>query len=806
MKIKYIFALLLSVVIVSQSFGQTENFKEPKRVESFLTELYPEAFNLTLMRDAILYYLDKELHKEGYRMLQPNKTLQDASQVFADYMSKTDEIRVSYAPSKFSLQQRILAQGGGAHQVDEITMKTSIQRAKMSLTYDEVAQDIAFQIFKRKSVEILQNPRYVFAGIGCGIDKTGKKLYISISVGNYNLISTSKKDAKASGLKMTASNQGIDWYDAKACKACTKFKEIESLRSMVTIDRGKIYFETGDYKSLKKLLKDPTDAIAVDIVNMKQYPCKGDNIVNNQLPNRGFMTKPIFVKDFDKLNIYAGRNASAKLRLLLGEVPDGITDYEYNVLVIKDKHLCRTLTPSFDKKIEGFNMPELLPFPDTVTRYNTFIYNPKVERDTISFLIPFEIGRSQYRESDIAEFIDSMKQPDFKPLAFIVTAYSSIDGNPEKNMQLRGERINSIVSAIASYSHNKVPISTKSSDSWDLFYTDIVATDWQFLKTKSREEVLAYISKGDNLKKMDVVLAKHRFAEVQIVVEYDITTTRQEQAYTLYAFHKALKEYNEDLALAIQKYIMQQVLSGRYPKSTIDKMQIPDKPAYVGMQVNKMWLKYTANNMETDERFLKEMKRLNSLNSENFYVRRNLVYARLKMEPIDNEFYVTEMQKEIDAQLISILPKYAIDPLNLELQIKSLQNLNKTFRVSNEEEFVNAAFERIKDIIEIDDYDWKGALNLASIFVGMGDYDYPLSIMAPMVNLPSVSEEFIFVFIAMCTHTDYMFHTQAFVDALKRATEMNKPRLCELVDTGKLSFQMFENPEVKKVYCPACNE
>ncbi len=806
MKIKYIFTVLLGVIVSFQSVAQTENFREPKRVESFLTELYPEAFNLTLMRDAILYYLDKELHKEGYRMLQPNKVLQDASQEFADYMAKTDEIRVNYAPAKYSLQQRLLNQDGGVHQVDEITMKTSIQRAKMSLTYDEVAQDVAFQIFKRKSVEILQNPRYVFAGIGCGIDKTGKKLYLSISVGNYNLATTSKKDVKASGLKMTASNQGIGWYDAKTCKACSKYKEIESLRSMVTIERGKIFFETNDYKSLKKLLKDPTDAIAVDIVNMKQYPCNGENIVNNQLPSRGFTTKPIFVKDFDKLNIYAGRNASAKLRLLLGELPEGVTDYEYNVLVIKDKRLCKTLTPSFDKKIDGFNMPELLPFPDTVTRYNTFIYNPKVERDTISFLIPFEIGRSQYRESDIAAFIDSMKQPDFKPLAFIVTAYSSIDGNPEKNMHLRGERINSIVSAIASYSHNKVPISTKSSDSWDLFYTDIVATDWQFLKTKSKEEVLAYISKGDNLKKMDVVLSKHRFAEVQIVVEYDITTTRQEQAYTLYAFHKALKEYNEDLALAVQKYIMQQVLSGRYPKSTIDKMQIPDKPAYVGMQVNKMWLKYTANNMETDEKFLKEMKRLNSLNSENFYVRRNLVYARLKLEPIENEFYVTEMQKEIDAQLISVLPKYAIDPLNLELQIKSLQNLNKTFRVSNEEEFVNAAFERIKDIIEIDDYDWKGALNLANIFVGMGDYDYPLSIMAPMVNIPSVSEEFIFVFIAMCTHTDYMFHTQAFVDALKRAVEMNKPRLCELVDTGKLSFQMFENPEVKKVYCPACNQ
>ena len=219
-----------------------------------------------------------------------------------------------------------------------------------------------------------------------------------------------------------------------------------------------------------------------------------------------------------------------------------------------------------------------------------------------------------------------------------------------------------------------------------------------------------------------------------------------------------------------------------------------------------MWLKYTANNMPIDEAFLKEMQRLKALNPNHPYVRRNLVFARLKLETIDNEYYVTEMQKDIDEQLISKLPKYAIDPLNLELQVKSLQNLNKTFKVSNEEEFVNAAFERIKEIIEIDDYDWKGALNIASIFAGMNDYDYPVSVMAPMVNIPGVSEEFIFAFIAMCTHTDYMYHTQAFVDALLRASEMNKPRLCELVDTGKLSFQMFENPEVKKAFCPICNQ
>ncbi|HRS19740.1 MAG TPA: hypothetical protein P5243_09565, partial [Bacteroidales bacterium] len=61
-------------------------------------------------------------------------------------------------------------------------------------------------------------------------------------------------------------------------------------------------------------------------------------------------------------------------------------------------------------------------------------------------------------------------------------------------------------------------------------------------------------------------------------------------------------------------------------------------------------------------------------------------------------------------------------------------------------------------------------------------------------------------FLAMCTHTDYMHHTKAFMDAVNRATNMNKYRFCELMDSGKFSFQLLENPEFKKEYCTMCNK
>lgn len=806
MKIRILAILLCVQFCATITFSQSKDYRSAARVESFVKEVFPEAFDEMLMRDACLYYINKELTKNNVRILVPNETLQTVSQQFAMYMSDVDDTRASYAPKKYQLENRLLDAGAGIHQTDEVTLKVLVAKGKTLLTYDEVAQEVAFQFFKRKSADVLMHPKFVFAGIGCKLDKTGKKVFVAVSVGNYNLLTMDKKAIKETGLPINQSQYGLEGYETRTCKSCERYKNISQLQEGITVENGEIYFASSDYKALRKILKYPKDGLAVDIVLENQYPCKGQNIVNKQLQTKGTLTKPVYFSNFEKLNLETGRNASTKLKLKLGTLPEGIKDYELNLVIIKDKRVCKNIYPAYTKQFETAEKPELFPFPDTVTKYNTYIYKPKYEIDTITFIIPFEVGRATYKKEDIQAFIDSLKQPSFRPLSITITAYSSIDGTAENNMKLRGDRITSILNALNQYTNNSAPINTVSQESWDMFYRDVVATEYQFLRTKTKEEILTYIKQGDNMKKMEFILKKHRFAEIKIRAEYDISTPQKEQEYVLYAFHKALKNFDDVQALAIQKYMMQQVLANRYSRLTIDKMIIPEKAAYAGLQMNKVWLHYTARRMPIDVDFLKEMKRLMALDMENMYIKRNWIYARLMLETIDNEFYVSDMQKEIDGLLISSLPKYAVDPLNLELQIKSLKSLNKTFRVSDEEVFVDAAFTRIKDIIQIDKTDWKGAMNLASIFIEMNDYDYPLTLMAPMVNNPSVNEDFIFTFLAMCTHTDYMHHTKAYMDAINRATNMNKYRFCELMDSGKMSFQLLENPEFKKEYCTMCNK
>ena len=44
---------------------------------------------------------------------------------------------------------------------------------------------------------------------------------------------------------------------------------------------------------LKKLLKKPTDGLAVDIIQKEQYSKSSYNIMDNNLRNKGVMTKPV---------------------------------------------------------------------------------------------------------------------------------------------------------------------------------------------------------------------------------------------------------------------------------------------------------------------------------------------------------------------------------------------------------------------------------------------------------------------------------------------------------------------------------
>ena len=65
-------------------------------------------------------------------------------------------------------------------------------------------------------------------------------------------------------------------------------------------------------------------------------------------------------------------------------------------------------------------------------------------------------------------------------------------------------------------------------------------------------------------------------------------------------------------------------------------------------------------------------------------------------------------------------------------------------------------------------------------------------------------ERVLFTYLSACTHVDFKPNTKQFEEALRKAFLKNKQRTCTLFKEGKMSIQLFENPNVKKQVCEQC--
>jgi len=733
--------------------------------------------------------------------------MQESAKDYAEFMVQSELSKKGEGGKKQALAYRMLMHGGAAKGCEEIVFKLSATQGRTNLPYRDIAKDFVFKIFNGKYETLIKDENYRFMGVAAMLDEAGKKAYFSCILGNYLSFNEGKDLVLSSGLALTTKTK-LEGYDSKICKKIDRAKNIEDFQSSLSVDGNSIYIETDQYKTLGRVLKLPKDGLAADVVYSAQYKCGEQNIVDNSLPSKGFMTNPIYQPKIEKYNEYEGKEARYKLKMKLGDLPDGIDgDYELNLVLIQDNHVCKNISKSYIIKgdVEASVTGNIL--ADTIIVYNTFNYHYKPEPDTayLDFKIPFELGKAQYKPEDIKPFIETLNEPDFIVQKLKISAFSSIEGEEETNEKLREARAKSIVDAFMSMQKDSIRTEIVTSDSWEMFFTDIAGTKWDTLKNFTKDTIRTIVSNNKVTKELEPILAKHRFAKINMEVIYDISG-KKEQAFVLKKFHKALDTGDVVEALAIQKYIMKNVRRGRYPNSIIEKLNIPkDSVRFAGMMMNWLWLNYVQQNKAIDKAFHKEVLRLLTLDAENDYILYNKVLCDIMLDSIEDEGEIYEIQRQIDDLLTSSLRKDNVDPLNLQFQIKILTSINRTFEPSNEKELVNEVVGRIKEIVDIQDDDTEGAMNLANLFIQMQDYQYATIILEPFLENESIPDEILYSYLSVCSKLPNKHLTKKFERAFYLASLKDKSTFCDLVSEQKFSVQILENPVIKKMHCEKCS-
>jgi len=735
--------------------------------------------------------------KHGLDSLFINSILTQAADNQAIYMSGNNEASLEQNGSLEKTSDRLVYYGGSVYG-DEIVIKMPVTKGKEILTYNQLADDISFKLLTdKKSLTYFENPKYNFIGIGASLDEDMKKIYLSVVFGTYKSLNAGANRQNELNIPYTTKNYKLKAYDAKTCKLANNFKNIEELQKGLFVKDNKVYFKYDNVKKLKKILKKSKDGLAVDIIQKAQYPCIGDNIYDNNLVNKGILLKRVWAKKIFKKNLLENTKENKnKIEILLGNIPENIgTDYELNLLVIQDKCVCNNIFKTYLDE-GNFKYTQKIDFvADTITFENQN-YSPKAEKATLSFKIPFEKNKTEYEQKDIEPFFKSLKEPDFIVNNLAIIAYSSIEGIKENNLTLQQKRAESIVNAIKKRQKNAIVSKITATDNWEDFKRDVKTTEFEFLAKMTLEKAQDYIKEYQIKNRLETILKNHRYAQIDMEVTYDIEGTKKEQIYVVNRFNKAIEKNDLITALLIQKYIFNKILAGLYDTAAVYSQVIPENINTAGLLMNKLWLEMYFNKNNADYDYCSQIEKLHKLNKKNIYITFNYLYCRILNHEINDK-----IQTQIDSLYTSTFSKETVDLLNLEYQFMKLK---ATDTLPNSEILVNEILEKIKSIVNVDVSNSQNALKLCKIFIKHNDYDYAIKLIEPFIYVQNITEDLIYTYITLCSYVPYRIYSNKFLHATNVAYKMNPKKYCELFNGTKMSFQVFDNTQLKTNYCKYC--
>ncbi|WP_462279646.1 CAP domain-containing protein [Salinivirga cyanobacteriivorans] len=803
---------LLSILFLGNflTYSQTgENYMVGNKVLNATQEVDPGFFQEAFIEKLVFMRINEVRTERGFDPYEQSEILTNAAKLQADYMVEIEDRTLENKNKNLSTTSERLQYFGGSGRGLELIERESIKKRGIYYTYKKLADNIAFEWFNSgRDSEHLYSDEYTLMGIGISLGKKKRRVYISMILGNFLTDNNGAKQTKNLAIEVTQPAffwwKRLEHYDDRACRRIDRLENLSLLQSALTInDKNEIYLDFDNARPLKRFLRERKDGLAIDIISKDQYLCGAPNKVDYSLVNRGMRLNPVYSNEFWRKNEIEGKYVR-EVKVPLGKLPDEYAneDYELNLLLIQDNHVCKSIPASFLSDCEGEYKQPLKILADTITINSKFDYHPVADSTQLSFRIPFEKKKYTYRTEDIEPFLKLLNEPDFLIYELNISAFSSIEGIETENTMLQKKRAQSIVNALRKRQKDSIISEIKTEPAWDQFRRDIQSTQHNVLASMSMQEAQDYIRKYNLSKKLEPILKKHRYAQIDMKVTYDISGPK-EQEFVISKFNKAIDKRDLPLALSIQKYIMKKVMNGQYPMSAVYNQEIPEKSEFAGLLMNKLWLEMKGTN--TSARQHKErIAELHELDRYNEYIAFNHALCRVKYEPLKDERQIEDIQNDIDRFYYKSFTKETVDNLNMRFQFKVINaadSLNE-----DRDDIIEDRLEQIKEIVDITEESIENSLRLAELFIQNKDYAFAIKMLDAFVESPAAPEDMVFTYLSLCSRFGDRLLSRKFARIMRKAYQINADRYCMLFDGEHFSYRVFENPYIKQFYCEECGE
>lgn len=777
-----------------ESIGQAN----PKYLKNF----NPIDYDRGIMKECIIDLINHA--RKTCNVADPliRKDLLDTAAKFqSDFMAKKQERTYENVVSYLKTTDLRAVKAGATKRVSELVTraKATKDNAKSDYSYLEVATEVVNYLLKsNKTANIPLDKKFTYIGVGLSVDEYYKNVYVSLVFGND--LSFNKDDITYKNTTYTRKLYGLKPYNEKACRKC-EVKGIEDLQKSIVLKGNDIYFVHPNLKQLKKIIGRKKDGIAVDIVQHSQYLCNSQNDIDLNFPNRGVMLKYMKYKKLVKKNEITDKKDKG-VYTYLGTVPNNVnTPYDINLILIKNKFVCRTLVKTNIHPISTNYSGKTSLIPDLTGIQTSINYIPEPEKTRLEFNIPFELNKSDYQPEDIEPFIAALKEPRFIIDSLNIVASTSFEGSDQSNEALQKRRSESIINAMKKMQVENISYNIHLEDGYELLISDLKnSKEFVELANLSRNDLKAKLSNTKMLKNLEPILKNHRRANIVMNATYDISE-KYEQGFVVNKFNKTLAKGDLPMAFAIQKYIIKRVEDGVYKKDLIDSMVIPFKASMLPFLTNKYYMLSMFGGLSEDN--MKTVINMAKFDNKNQIAEFNaLCCAVLDME-ISSNAQVIPMQVKIDKFYNTPIGKNyqtKVDALNMTFQYKVLDYINGSD--IPDEALMDIIYNKIKEIALPTITNWQKAYEVASTFIDYADYEFARQTMDPFINDPKVSEDYIFTYMNLYSIDERTYTSKKFETACKLASQKNRTRFCNEIKT--YTYLIRENIGVKNIICSEC--
>lgn len=567
---------------------------------------------------------------------------------------------------------------------------------------------------------------------------------------------------------------------------------------------GNLFFEVTNKEWFNLLFKYELDGIALDIVSKDKYDCSIAYIPEEDI--KGQLLKPVYTKELKSgLRPYDKTRYRVKIGKLLEK--DINKELEFNILFLSDNYLCNYYT-IFDLDSYNWGLLDMGMYLDSLTHQTKLGKaleegNSKFKYKALKFKVPFKKNIAVYSQEDIKPLYDSLKLTDFNIKKINIRAYSSVEGSLERNIELQEQRASSIAKALQAFQKPSIVTEIYTSENWVEFLNDISNTNYAYLGNLSKTQIKGKL-RGKTAYRLEPYLKNHRKAVITLQLEKKDKYRNKSGEELLYLFHTSIAEERIDKALEIQNSIFEKLKRKEISPDYLNTMVIPHQIKYIDLLNKNAAFRYLMDDDNILATF-DELKNLEKLAPKNGKVKYNIAAIKFRIwqhntQPIDEN----EFQKEIyDLRNYGIFPSF-VDRMLVNFHLIKAELFMRKGDYNNKDRSVKYIYNNYKKF-PMTDFDH---LSLAQYLTYFSNYNRAVRILNKKVKSIDVDEDLLFYYLNLTLINDRLTRRPGYRTIMLNAINMNKERYCKLYNPlgqGGVTFQLLDNPYLRKTYCENCN-